>query len=289
MIYVYNLDGIDDRRLIHKRTIDFVNERYALIASELDEIETDKTNFKVDNNFIDVKVNSSVNLNSQLEFDRKILENETEVAVTELILEAIKTNKYDLIPTNLGLNSSMINLSISEYNRIILNRNQLLSSAGINHPKLKNIDYNINAKNENIISSISNYLEQINNISESLKFENNKISTNIKGITKNEKIIREFERTQLVKESLYLFLLQKKEEAQVSYAITEPSLKVVEYASSLDASKISPNKLIILLLALMLGFAIPFLYIFIFFFLDTKIQNREYIESMMINNSFFGE
>ncbi|MDB2317674.1 polysaccharide biosynthesis tyrosine autokinase [Flavobacteriales bacterium] len=118
--------------------------------------------------------------------------------------------------------------------------------------------------------------------------KNRKFTAEISQLPEKEKILRSIERSQEIQESLYLFLLQKREEAEVSYAVTEPSLKVVEYALSSE-EPISPKKPIVILGSLILGLLIPFGILYIRFLLNTKIQSKKDLESSLPNSSVLGE
>ena len=288
LIDVFNQDGIVDRQMVHKRTIDFVNKRYILLSNELDSIEIEKQLYKLKNNLIDITANSSLSLELSSKSNQQLLEAENQIAIAKLLNETFSDKNYDLLPANIGINNSEINFLIKDFNTIILERKNLIISAGLNNPSVKQLDQAISDNRTNIILSVRNYLNQLQQTKKQLALQSSKLSKDVSNLPEKEKILRAIERSQVIKESLYLFLLQKREEAEISFAVTEPTVKVVEYAISSELP-ISPKKQIILLGSLILGLLIPFTSIYLIFLFNTKIHIKKDIEDLNIGTSIVGE
>jgi capsular exopolysaccharide synthesis family protein len=289
LIEVYNQDGVDDKRLVHKRTIDFINERFITLGYELDSIEMDKQSFKLENNLVDIKTDATISLESRSKSDEELFEIKNQILLADLLLESSSSgNELNLLPSNIGLNSANINSLISSYNNNILTFKKLIKSGGINNPNVKNLNTTIQDVRNNINESVATYSAQLNQTKIQLEMKNKKFNRQVSSIPEKEKILRSIDRSQEIQESLYLFLLQKREEAEVSYAVTEPSLKVVEYALSSE-QPISPKKPIILLGTILLGLLIPFGIIYIRFLLDTKVHHKKDLEAAIPNSSILGE
>jgi capsular exopolysaccharide synthesis family protein len=282
IIDVFNQDGIQDRQLIHKRTIDFVNERYVFLSSELDSIEVDKKIFKIKNDLVDLTSSTAISIQKNSKSEESIFSNENKIFIISNLLEELSKLDFELLPSNIGIENVEINSLILTYNNAVLEQRKLISSAGPNNPSVKQLNSSIADSRENIIFSLNNYLLQLNIINEKLLNQLSSIENSIADIPDQEKNLRAIERNQLIKESLYLFLLQKGEEAQVSYAITEPSVKVVEYAIS-NPIPISPKTNILFLGALLIGLIIPFVILYLVFMFDTKVHSKEDIESTNYN------
>ena len=281
LVTVFNDDGIKDRQLVHKRTIDFVNARYSYLSLELDSIEIAKQLYKVDNNLVNLSANSTISLEKSLKSEESIFKIENQISITNLLLETLANDKLELLPANMVIDNNEINLLISKYNESILDRKKLIVSAGSNNPSAKQLDNNLNDFRSNIIFSLQNNLTQLKDIKSQLSNQYYKYNDDISNLPRKEKILRAIERNQEIKESLYLFLLQKREEAEVNYAVTEPSIKVVEYASSKNVP-ISPNATTIYLAALLLGVLLPFIVIYLMFLLNRKIYSREQIDELKL-------
>ena len=253
LIDVFNNDGIRDRQLIHKRTIDFVNDRYKYLAEELESIELQKQSFKVSNNVVDIVANSSISLERNLKSEETLFANENQIFLVKNLLDELSSLDFKLLPSNIGIESIEVNSLVSSYNDLFLEKQKLNTSAGPNNPYVKQLNNSIVQVRENIIFSLNSYLSQLNILNDKLTQESNLIQSNVASIPSKEKNLRSIERNQQIKEALYLFLLQKGEEAQVSFAVTEPSIKVVEYAIS-DKNPISPKSKIIYLGSIIIGF-----------------------------------
>jgi len=288
LIDVFNKDGVSDRQMIHKGTIDFVNERYIRLSNELDSIEIQKQLYKLNNNLIDITANSSLSLELSSKSNQQLLDLENQISIAKLLDESFKNNSYDLLPANIGINNSKINFLITDFNTIILERKNLITSAGINNPSVLQLDRAIKDNRANIISTVNNYLIQLKQTKRQLTLQSKKLNNDVSNLPEKEKILRAIERSQVIKESLYLFLLQKREEAEVSFAVTEPTIKVIEYALSSNIP-ISPKKQIIFLGALLIGILIPFGSIYLILLFNTKIQLKQDVEELNIGASVIGE
>ena len=288
IIDVFNQDGVSDRQMIHKRTIDFVNERYLLLTNELDSIEIQKQIYKLNNNLIDITANSSLSLELSSKSNQQLLDIENQIAIAKLLNESFKNNNYDLLPANIGINNSKINFLIADFNTIVLDRKKLITSAGLNNPSVIQLDRAINDNRSNIISTVSNYLIQLKQTRRQLTLQSKKLNKDVSNLPEKEKILRSIERNQVIKESLYLFLLQKREEAEVSFAVTEPTIKVIEYALTSD-NPISPKKQITILAALLIGILVPFGSIYLILLFNTKIQLKQDVDELNIGASVIGE
>ena len=288
LINVFNQDGVSDRQMIHKRTIDFVNERYILLSNELDSIEIQKQLYKLQNNLIDITANSSLSLELSSKSNQQLLDLENQISIAKLLDESFKNNNYDLLPANIGINNSKINFLITDFNTIILERKNLIISAGLNNPSVLQLDRAIQDNRANIIRTVNNYLTQLKQTKKQLTLQSKKLNKDVSNLPEKEKILRAIERNQVIKESLYLFLLQKREEAEVSFAVTEPTIKVIEYALSSDIPT-SPKKQIIFLGALLIGILIPFGSIYLILLFNTKIQLKQDVEELNIGASVIGE
>ena len=281
LISVFNNDGVKDRQLIHRRTIDFVNARYSYLSQELDSIEIAKQLYKVDNDLVDLSANSVISLEKSFKSEEDIFKIENQISITNFLLSTLADNKLELLPANMVIENNEINMLISEYNQIILDRKKLIYSAGSNNPSTKQLENTIDDFRSNIIYSLQNHLSQLKSIKSKLSNQFYKYNIDISNLPEKEKMLRAIERNQKIKESLYLFLLQKREEAEVSYAVTEPSIKVVEYAISNDAP-VSPKRNVILLSAIIFGLLTPFIVIYLMFLLNRKIYSKNQIENLRL-------
>ncbi|WP_411893507.1 GumC family protein [Winogradskyella sp. A2] len=274
LLDVFNKDGISDRQLVSQRTIDFIDNRFEFLASELDDIEVDRQNFKQNNNLVDLVADAELGLEQRTKSDEEVFRIENQLALAELLNDALSTKDIlGLLPANIGLDNQGINDLINEYNTAILDRDKLASSGGLNNPTVKLAINTINDLKSNITRSLKSYIAQLKVSQGQIKSRNKRFIGQVSKIPEKEKLLRAIERQQKIKESLYLLLLQKREEAAINLAITEPSIKVVENALS-SVNPISPKTGIIYAGAFLAGLLIPFGFLYIMFMLDTKLHGK---------------
>lgn len=242
LIDEFNQDDILDRQLIWKRTIDFVDERFFYLSKELDSIESHKKNFKIDNNLVDISTDATESLGQRSKSDEKLFQIENQIAVSNLVTNTLSntSESFTLLPANIGVESTSINSLLSEFNTLVLQRQKLINSAGDNNPTVILLEGNLKDLKTNIENSILAYLNQLNSTKKQLSSRNQSFRYRVSAIPDKEQQLRAIERQQRIKEKLFIFLLQKKEEASVNLAVTEPTLKVVEYSISND-SPVSPK------------------------------------------------
>ena len=189
-------------------------------------------------------------------------------------------NKFELIPVNIGLESTDINKLISEYNLLINERNRFLLSAGKNSPYVKNIENKLNSFFNNIVVSISNFYKSLDLKILNLDSKEKEFAEIYQTIPENEKILRTIERELEVKESLFVLLLQKREEAAINYAVVKPSIKIIDYSRS-SVKPVRPNKIFIYTSSLLFGLFLPFLILYLRFLFDNKIHTKEQLNKII--------
>jgi capsular exopolysaccharide synthesis family protein len=287
IIKVYNEDGIKDRQLAFRNTIQFVNDRFQYLVGELDSIENYKIGYKKKIDINSIEELAGLTAGRKSSYEEKIMDLENQMSMSSFLSVSIKPSTHKTLPTNIGILNVNINSYIDNYNQLISERDKLSISAGKNNPTLKGINEKLPELQEIIISSIKIYQDEIKasirNL-EKIQSENNSLYSTV---PEKEKILKSIERQQNIKESLYLLLLQKREEAGINMAITQPSVKVLEYAGS--GNKVAPNNNTIYLIALIIGIGIPLLLLFLKFYFDTKIHNKIDVKNIVKDIPIIGE
>lgn len=278
---VFNEDGIRDRQLVHKKTIDFVNERFGFLFRELDSIESNKANYKQGQDLVDFSADASALLATKSGTDVELNQAKTQMILSEILIETLsKAPQEELLPANIGLEQVEVAGLIDKYNELILKQQKLLKSLGENDPailELKSVQ--IDLKN-NIKASLNTYKKVLQSKVNAVQNISSKQTKEYAALPFQEKVIRSIERQQEIKETLYIILLQKREEAAVNFAITNPSIKMVDLAKPFQ-NPISPKSLIVYLAALLFGIGIPIGLIYLYFFFDTKIHSKKDIISVV--------
>ena len=276
----FDKDGISDRQLEYKRTMDFVDSRSSFLKGELELIELNKQNFKEINNLSDLESKANLNIQQQFEYNSSLFEAKSQKDLVQILKQEISDNSDKLMPSNIGVDDSRINILISEYNLLFKERERYLLSAGGNNIFVKKLDSQIKDFKNNIISSIENYEKIIQKKINNLELKEEEFANVFSNIPENERILRSIQRELEVKESLFLLLLQKREEAAINFAVVKPSIKVIDYART-SSSPVSPNKRLTFLTALIIGFSIPIFSLYLWFFIDNKIHTKDQLRELI--------
>ncbi|MDP5097230.1 MAG: polysaccharide biosynthesis tyrosine autokinase [Flavobacterium sp.] len=276
---VFDLDGREDRQRVFKKTIDFVNARFEFLFKELDTIELNKANYKRDQKLSFLEGDAGTLLATKTGTISEYEQAKTQSLLSDIIIVALKEVKdNELLPTNIGLEEMKVNGLVEEYNKVVLEAQKVIANAGDNHPsvaKLITIQKNLKDNIKYSLKAYQNVLEiKIQSIDKIKAMQENQYAA----LPYQEKTIRSIERQQKIKETLYLLLLQKREEASINLAITNPSIKIVDEAIA-NTTPLSPKRSVAYLLAFSLGLLIPFAIIFVYYLFDTKIHRKETIES----------
>ncbi|MBO3100290.1 GumC family protein [Gelidibacter pelagius] len=289
LMAVFDEDGINDRQLISKRTLDFIDDRFVFLAQELDSIEVGRQDFKQRNNLVDIKVDATLGLEQRTKSEEEAFQIEQQLALSRLLKQSLTENgESGLLPANIGINNGGINELIANYNAAVLNRDKFLNSGGTNNPIVQQAVAEVADLKANINRSLANYVNQLEASSQQLETRNDRFSGKVAQIPEKEKLLRAIDRQQKIKESLYLLLLQKREEAAINLAITEPSIKIVEHALT-GNSPISPKSRVIYLGALVGGLLVPFGILYLIFLLDSKLHSKEDITKINPRIPVIGE
>ena len=282
IVQKFNEDGINDRQLVSKRTIEFIDDRFDYLSNELNTIENQKKDYKRSNDLSFIQDDAVIDVQKKFESKEQLFNAETQIELSNLLKEAlIKSEDFSLLPSNIGIDNAILNNLVNQFNNLILQRDKLLKTAGKQNPIIINIESQILSSRNNINQSIITYIKQLN-INLSQQKVNFKRSNNlVYRLPTNEKILRGIERQQQVKENLYLLLLQKREESAIAYAITTPSIKVIDFANA-SLTPVAPKKDILFLSAFLIGLIFPYAFLSFYFFFNTKIKSisdTEFINS----------
>lgn len=274
----FNQDGILDRQLVSKRTLDFIDERFIFLSQELDSIEGDKKAFKQQNNLSYIEADAGITLQKKSVTEEEAFKLENQIALSKLLAETLAKEKaYSLLPADIGLENSGINALVGNYNQLVLEREKIVASAGENNPTLLVINSQLQGIKQNVLQTVNSYQQQLKVSMTQLKQEKQLAGSSFSKIPEKEQLLRAIERQQSIKENLFLLLLQKREEAAISLAVTAPSIKLVDYALTSNIP-VAPKKTMIMAGALLAGLFLPFGFLYLRFTLDTKIHERADLE-----------
>ncbi|WP_304137304.1 GumC family protein [Mesonia mobilis] len=289
LVKVFNQDGVEDKRLISKRTKEFVEERLKILVQDLDTVESGLVEFKKDRGVVNVEASVEELFTKEATSESEKFNIETQLAISKDFRNLlVNQSGYTLLPANLGIESESVNQLTNTYNELISNRNRLLSSSTEENPMVLKLNEELDRIQDNILVSLKTYLQALTTSYQRLRSREGRYTGEINNLPQVEKELKGILRQQGIKERLYVFLLQKREEAALSYAITSPTIKIVDFAYT-GSTPISPKRNMILLGAFLIGLGLPFSFLYLKFLLDTKVNNRAEIEKELTGLSVFGE
>ncbi len=287
LVFEYNKEAIADKNLIAKNTAEFIDERLRIINSELDSVESGKESFKAVNRLTNIGAESSMMIQNVSEYNQRRQQVETQLEVTQSMLNYMDSGTDNLLPTNLGLESSATEF-VNDYNALILERDRLLASSTERNPLVMRLNEQIDQLRNNVRSSLIAQRQNLTINQNSLQKRAGLIGSQISKVPGQERAVRGIERQQNIKESLYLYLLQKREENTLELSVTGPKAKIVDTAYSSGGS-ISPSPKVVLGLGLIMGLLLPFAVIRGRELLNDKIQSREDLEKRHKDIPIVGE
>ena len=284
----YNTDAIKDKNEEAYATANFIDERLKLITRELGGIENQKESFKEANKIADLQAQAQLNLQNASESTKKIMEYATQLEMVNSVLKMVNSSGNDqLLPTNIGMPSAL-DVMISEYNQLVLSRNRTLRQATNSNPAVVQFNKEITSLRElikdNLKKSQANIQMSMGQTQEQMNLSKDALGK----FPMQEKMFRSIERQQNLKEALFIYLLQKREETAIALSANTTKAKIVNPAFTID-SPVSPKKSNAYALALALGMLIPIGILYIVFALDTKIHSRRDVKKTLPEIPVVGE
>lgn len=284
----YNIDAIKDKNEEALATAKFIDQRLEVITKELGGIEDKKESFKEANKIADLQSQAQLNLQNASENTKKIMEMSTQLEMVNSVLKIASTSGNEqLLPTNLGMPSALDEM-VGEYNQLVLSRNRTLRQATPSNPAVLQFNREIVAMRDLIKENLKKSQVNIQMGIGQLKDQMDKSREALGIFPMQEKLFRSIERQQNLKESLFLYLLQKREETAIALSANTQKAKIVNPAYTSD-TPISPNRKNVYLFSLVSGLLIPLVFLFIIFSLDTKIHDRREIRKVLPEIPVVGE
>lgn len=289
LVLEFNRSAIEDKNLIAGNTANFINDRLSIINEELDSVETGKENFKEQNQLTDIQAESQMFIQNASDYNKQRQEVGTQLELANAMLEYISSSaNNDLLPSNLGLSDGGVSGKINDYNDLVLQRNRLLAGSSEKNPIVIKLNRQIDQIKGNVVQSLTRMRSNLKIGQDDLNRQASSIGSKIFAVPSKERQYRGIERQQNIKETLYLFLLQKREENSLAMAVTEPKAKIVDRAY-FNESPISPNPRSIYLGTIILGLFLPFSVVYLYGILDNKIRKRTDIEAFTSSIAVVGE
>jgi capsular exopolysaccharide synthesis family protein len=277
----YNKNAVDDKKAIADRTSSFINDRIADIYGNLSTVDKSAEDFKSGRGIADIAAQTNVNLNIGAANQQELRNSTVQLDIASSMKDLVDNQDgYELLPANVGLADQTIASTTARFNELALERKRLLESSNEKNPIIVNLDQQLDGLKRSMKSSLNSVTNNLSLQVNSLSSQVSRINSQIYSAPKNERALRDITRQQQTTESLYLYLLQKREESQITFASAAPKSKVIDRAYLLSKNPVSPKKPIILLASLILGVLIPFSVIYAKDTLDNKIHNKVNLEKL---------
>ena len=287
IINVYNENWIKDKNQISISTNEFIADRLNIIEQELGSVDKTITSYRSEHRLPDFASAAQMDMQISAEASKQLMDLNNQLSIARYLQSDIRAaGNGALLPANVGLNDASTRAQIEQYNTSMLQRNRLVESSSEENLLVKDLDQQLASLRGAVLTSLDNYVKALNVQIQSSQRAQSTSQARVSDIPLQAGQLLSDERQQKVKEALYLFLLQKREENELSQAFTAYATRVVASPSG-PAAPIAPNKKMILLVALLLGLAIPFAWFYLKEVLNTTVRGRKDLENLSV--PFLGE
>ena len=279
LLMMYNINANNDKNEVAQKTAEFINERIGIISKELGSTEQDLENFKRSAGITDLTSEAQIALTGNAEYEKKRVENQTQINLVMDLYRYMKGNEYEVLPSNVGLQDAALAGAIDRYNEMLVERKRLLRTSTENNPTIVNLDTSIRAMQSNVQATLDATLKGLQITKDDLAREANRYLRRISDAPTQERQFVSIARQQEIKAGLYLMLLQKREENAITLAATANNAKTIDEALP-DDNPVSPKRMIIYLAALVAGMGLPIGIIYLIGLTKLKIEGRVDVERL---------
>lgn len=287
VINVYNENWIKDKNQITTSTNQFIADRLRIIEQELGNVDKTITDYRSSHRLPDMNSIANIDMQMSAEATKHLLELRNQLSIARFLQNDIRSaSQGALLPANVGLEDNSTSSQITEFNTTMLQRNRLIENSSEENLLVIDLDKQLSAMRTAILTSLDNYIKSLDIQIQSSQAARQSSEARVSDIPVQLGQLLSDERQQKVKEALYLFLLQKREENELSQAFTAYNTRIVASPNGSN-NPISPKKMMIYLIALALGFALPFAFFYLREIMNTTVRGRKDIEN--ISAPFLGE
>lgn len=277
LVFNYNENTVENKSLIAQNTNNFISKRLQVIQKDLSSVDKGIQQFKSTNKLTNIPEEADLILNTNSATEQKIIDLNTQLKLTTFFSDYLTTNSEDLIPANLGLADGSISVNTLKYNELLLERNRILKISSNLNPVIVNLNSQIKELRRSINQSLVNLKSSLTISLNTMKQQEAVLNSKIIAVPKQEREFRDIQRQQQIIETLYLYLLQKREENAIALVAKMPNAKIIDIADE-SASIVSPDRKKVYLIALLLGLIVPFIAFYIRFLLDNKVHSIAELE-----------
>ena len=289
IIEQYNLNAIVDKNMLATNTAAFIDERLSIITKELGEAEEAVSDYKQQNNIADISTQANLFLHASSAEQRAMAEIETQLSLVEYIDEFLRddTKRNSLIPSNIGLSDASLASGLTEYNALQLQRMRILRTATEDNPVIEQMNAQLASMRENIIETIGSVRESLKIRQRNLQAQDTKFNRQIKNAPEQEREYVRVVRQQQIKERLYVYLYEKREENALMLAATAMPAKILDMPQR-DVRSQSPKLSKLLILCFLLGLVFPAVLLYLIVLFNDTIDDAKEFEQR-INAPMLGQ
>lgn len=279
IVKYYNVRGVEQRSEQSRLTLDFLDSRIQLIAQDLTDSEADVEGYKKNQGIVDVATEATYQTTKKGKFEGELVQAEIDLNIMQMTKEflADSKNKYELIPTTVS--DETVKAGITNYNELVLSRMNLVRTAKEGNIALSKMNDRIDALRANINTSLDRAIAQQNKVISDMRLQLGVTDSRLGNIPTQERQYRDIKRKQTIKEQLYLFLMQRREDTALMIANTTPKGVIVDKAFSLS-EPITMKKRMILLLAFVFSLILPPVILVIKKVLRNKFDTKDELKKL---------
>ncbi|AKD01938.1 tyrosine-protein kinase [Pontibacter korlensis] len=277
LVEVYNKEAVEDKNLVAASTIEFIDERLKFLTTELTDVEKNVEQYKRENELTDVSSEAQLYLQRASEYNKQLAEFEIQLDVLnsiETYLSKHQEGDFEVVPSTLNIQDPTLLGLINKFNELQLDRQRMLRTTQANNPLVQNMTDQLANLKTNILENLRNIKNGLVITRNNLQASSAQFESRIQQVPSIERELLEINRQQGIKEGLYLYLLQKREESALSLAATVSNSRVIDSAMAGDLP-VKPKKQLVYLLAIILGLGIPFACIYLRDLLNDKVQTLQ--------------
>lgn len=277
VIKSYQMDGINDKNIVKTNTSNFVKERIKFLLNELDDVEKIGEDYKNKTGIVDFQTGVSEYLTGKNEAENNLENVSIQLSLVNLLIDYMNTvgeQNVELLPSNLGFEDVTINSMTDQYNKLILDKKKLQQTTKESNPLIIKIEDQLSSFNESLKKSLKNLKRTYEFKLSAFNKRFNSINSDLAAMPKFEREYRSILRQQQIKESLYLYLLQKREENEIELAATVSNIKIIIPPNS-QGTLVTPKKAMLYIIAFIIALLIPSGIIYVQVLLDNKIKSAK--------------
>lgn len=278
LVELYNEEGNNDKNEVAAKTAEFIDERINIINHELGTTESELASFKQRAGVVDIASDATQAAGEQANYERAYAENEVQLSLMNHLKNHILSteNQYEVIPANIGLTNGDLNTVVERYNEMLIERKRLLRTSHEDNPAVQSLNASIEVMRNSVMAAIQTAEKGLQINRQALKTQTRKFAGKVSDAPVQEKEYLSMSRQQEIQANLYLMLLQKREENNITLASTANNARVID--EPLAGGRVSPQSSQIYMMALVLGLGFPVGILFLWGLLQFKIKTRADVE-----------